>query len=275
VRAGDLPPQEVLRNAVNASSELQSAVFRATFDATNVPMGTLSTTFHASVDGAMRDGGHQLMFGTDVTANATVDGHDLDMRMDADVIVATQKEVYVKFRAVQGLLAQALFLSPNPEQSMHIDQWQTWPTSESGSNSATVSDDPTLLSMQANIVDVALDRGLVNIHGRTAYMYDVVLNRERTLQYLAEIARRSGKPDDAAKSVAFLDGYELTGTLWIDAESFNMHQIRWHGVKRDDPSSTFDVSVELMNHGDPVTIAPPPNALPLGQSGMTVPSVLR
>lgn len=244
-----LPKEEVFNNAMSAIQMFTSASFvlHAKSDANN------ATQWSADATGDMASAGKQLRF-------------DLQMSMGegtsfkGSIIVPGENEVYVK--------ADSLSLGQNiaPVGSMIQGTWWALP-SGTGSDTAVggaLSPDPSLLSMQLQTLEVTKEHGIQRLNQRKAYMYDVTMNKDKLLAYLQTVEQQRNGTFDREQWQAYLAARDITGTVWIDAETFLPDRLSWTVVSSDpaDRSTiTFDVTFARQN--EDVSISPPSDAKPL------------
>lgn len=268
-RAGSLPPTQVLHKAAEAGQLLSSAAFSVSADfsgETDLLDGRWDGTLNAS--GTLTDGGRQLQFTFTADTKQKTEGKgDSDIALSADVVVAAENEVYLKLHTFT-IDPPSSILPPDLLKAL-LAQWWIIP---SGSGADTPSDsitpDPSLLRMQASVIRVVRDNGLVEINNRTAYQYDVEMDPAKMKDYFIEVTRMQGK--DAEEEIQALAELQATGKIWIDADTFQTHRILWniHSTNPTKPQdSTLDISIT--RHNEPVTITLPADAAPFPGHSLT------
>jgi hypothetical protein len=253
-RAGDLPADEVLRRATLQSVQLTSAKYTALIGV-RLAKGALQGEGKAEFEGQLADGGKQTS--TNVTADGTIilGVSKSAFHIVADVMTELGHDAYFRLKEAT--------IDPVPAWGKTItDLVGTW-WRVPGENRGTlptppVTPDPKFLRMQAEVVTVTTDHGLVSLHGRDVYHYDVAIDPEKLIGFLKASAAERKEAFDEAATRADLLRYDAKGELWIDAESFVLHRLKWMITTKNDPDGLrLSIDVELRDHGQPVTIAPP------------------
>lgn len=108
-----------------------------------------------------------------------------------------------------------------------------------------VSPDPQLLRQQADSIIVTQDLGNVNINGRSAYHYAVVLNAERMLTLLGSFSTASREETNGLLRQELFEG-----EMWVDTQTFALHRLLWtvRGVGvATEPVMRFDLQLQDHN----------------------------
>ncbi len=262
VRAGNLRPSEVLTKATDASQNLDSAMY--TIDAsfhgnTDVLSGNLDGK--VSIAGNMTNAGHQLAFSLKTSIDRLEsDNQSTHIDASGDFVIGGEKDVYMKVDALTVTPPNSLITT---DLISHLlNQWWLIPT-ESGSQApaSNVAPDPAMLRMQTSVISVLKDRGLTDINGHTAYLYDVTIDPEKMRAYITDLYKKNGKTPSAQELT--LSTMNAKGMIWIDAQTFVIHRIVWD-IASTEATHPLQVhlDVTISDHNKPVTITLPTNATP-------------
>ncbi len=243
-RQGSLQSDDVLRKAVTAGSQLQSADFDAKIDftLTNAVMpwkGSLHLT------GAVANGGRQ----SDVTAHAVVSASGKspqNIQGDARLISDADQQYFT----VTTLNAQ-------PELPL-VTQLQKaagtwWHTASPQSSPEEISPDPVMLKAQASVVKVTQDHGLERVRGHDAYHYSVVLDPQKLVEFMKTLPDQS----QSGKLLEQFGKYDVAGELWINAESFALERGQWVISAKDQSGMQMHISADFEHQNDAQKISPP------------------
>lgn len=256
-------PEEVLRQSSLAHQTLQSAKLDIDVDFT-----LFSELFggdvhgNAEIAGVMQEGGQQVDVNIHVKADGqTTEGGESSWELSAQMIVAGESETYLKLNSFTSDPPSLIAVSPLFAQLQN--QWWIFPSQASPVPASPVRPDPQFLKMQSEAVRVTNDNGIVPYNGRKAHHYDVTLDHEKLMTYLENIARDSGKPFSHEETEATLKGWNATGEMWIDADTFYLLRAQWDitGTEGEHPS-TVEFSVNVSDHNAHITITPPAEAQP-------------
>ncbi|MBI1812425.1 hypothetical protein HY285_01580 [Candidatus Peregrinibacteria bacterium] len=256
-----LPPAEVLHRAALASSTLRSATYTATAD---IAFGEKSSAVggHLSLDGRLQDGGKQTQFHLIVTAHLGNGDAMHDVNADADVIVASPTEIYLRVNSVS-------VHPPLPAFSLDAlnafkDKWVRLPAAARPDGASTLTPDPGVLRAQSEVVTVTRDRGIESIDGHRAYHYDVSLDREKLLGFLRTSAAARSAAFDEANARSFVSAFDASGELWIDADRFFVDAVSWAIAPSAASAKThpFSITVRaaLGDHNAAPPVSPPSSA---------------
>ncbi len=256
-RGGAEDPATVLERAASKAQQLRSAAFDATFS-----YATDGFVSSGSAEGELADGGKRMAFSFNADVTMRAEGADQTVSAAGDVVVAGENEAYVKLSALEGSVLFLPGIGLVPESS--LGTWYAVGGSGSGSLDAGVSPDPSFIAAQAKTLVVTDDRSYETVDGHDCYAYDVTVDPQKAVEFLAETASRQGKPFDRVAAETFVSSYDARGTLLIDAETFVIRRIDWiidpaSGQKDGDRTS---FSIHLDEHDAPVEISPPSDAKP-------------
>ncbi|MBI3618704.1 hypothetical protein HY213_01570 [Candidatus Peregrinibacteria bacterium] len=256
-----LPSAEVLHRAVLASSTLRSATYSATAD---IAFGEKSSAVggHLTLVGRLQDGGKQTQFHLTVTAHLGNGDAMHEVNADADVIVASQTEIYLRVNSVS--------VHP-PTTTFSLDalnafkgKWVRLPAAAKPDGVSTLTPDPGVLRAQSEVVTVTRDRGIETIDGHRAYHYDVSLDREKLLGFLRTSAAARSAAFDEANARSFVSAFDASGELWIDADRFFVNALSWAMTPSAASAKThpFSITVRaaLRDHNAAPPIIPPSSA---------------
>ena len=248
---GDLPPDEVIERSIRANKELTSVDFTLSADLSlATPAYFQSKSFHVETEGVLQGGGRILSFttraqGQDAAKNET-------MSIIADVIRDNEK-TFLRFSKYFPTTATTMDVG-DVSVPLLGTWWQVGEESE-GKMVPVVTPDPSVLRLQAHIIDVVEDHGLVTMDGRETYFYDVQINKEKLHQFL----RTQTSSGSELLGLDFLS----SGKVWIDAENFLIHRLQWNVSFDPLKKTTLVMDFRLSEHDTPVTIRDPAGALPL------------
>lgn len=269
-QGGQEPPETVLERAALTAQQLDSAAFDGTVSYTASQPGTGTMRIEADLDGNVAAGGQQVQFSVDGSMTMPTGGFDQTVSLNADVLVAGEDEVYIRFGSIEG---NVLFLPGvglvSPDM---LDKWFSIGTAAAGEK---ITPDPSLLTMQTQVLKVLSDRSYEEVDGHKCFTYDVAIDTEKMLSYLERIALEQGKPFERESARTFLEKFNTKGTIWIDEESSVIRRISWVFESKEEPRTGFSFSIRLSKHNEPVVIAPPTDAVPFPSSftGATLPAL--
>lgn len=239
-----LPKEEVFGRAQAAIRGFTSATFSV--QARSETGGRKEWEINAN--GQMASGGKQLRF--DVTASM---GRDAFFK--GSVTVPAENEVYVKADSLS--LGESLL----PGLGSLQGTWWKLPSTASGvETTLPVTPDPSLLTMQMEIVQVTREYGIERINQRQAYRYDVAVDRQKMVNYMQTLEQGRGGEFDREEWNAYLDAREITGTVWIDAETFLPNRLEWTVAERG--GSTMTLEAAFADHNAGVSVLPPASFSP-------------
>lgn len=255
---GGEPPETVLARAAAQVQQLQSAVFDASFSyAGGVPV------FRAEgrIDGVLAEAGRQLSFALEGSMTVPSEGPERTVSVDADVVVAGEGEAYVRLRRADGSVLLLPGVGLVPEEA--LDRWFSV-GGGTASGAQALTPDPSLIALQTEAVVVTKDRGYDTVDGERSHAYDIAIDRAKMLAFLERVSVERSQPFDRTSAEALLDAYEAAGTIWIDASTSVLRRVSWTFESTGDaPASRATLSLHLSKHNEPVTIAPPADAVPL------------
>ncbi len=262
VQVEHLPSEQVLRNAVLAGQNLQSASF-------DVEIGWATGTEQegarvmAHLDGRMQDGGTQVTFEAEVSGKIEHEnGPEQNFDLTGDVMTAGEEGRFLRLRSLQtdppipGLEGPAIEALQN--------QWWKLPQNDAATP-LSARGDPYLLSLQTQAITVLKDLGIARIRGSNAYHYEVTLDPEKLDFLFQELKRRDA--DSVAAQQDTLAKLEWKGQVWIDASSFQVLRLEWDATSKD-ASEPLQAHVEMnvTDHDEAEPITPPANAADLPSS---------
>lgn len=264
-------PADILALSTVASQQLLSARFdgEIQFRADEIVLGGISEG-EIKMSGVMQDAGKQLDMKLNIDSSQT-DGSN-KMNAEVSVIVAGQDQTFVRIDALQG--------GPSglsvPLLQEWTGKWWKMPASGFGTSTSTVTTDPQFLQLQSDSVIVTDDNGYETIGGRTAHHYDVVADKQKLAAFLSHVAAGRGQEISEEAALATIEHLEMTGELWIDAQTYVLRRVEWSIVsqKQDSPMELI-FSLTLTDHNAQVNIQPPAEIHDFPFEPSFVPSVLQ
>lgn len=257
-------PSEVIAKAARMSQKLESATVTIvgalrSGPATNSIGGTLK------MEGVLQSGGKQIELALTIKGKTIPEGED--STVSANIIVLSEEEVFAKIEEVTG--ADPL-LGSESLRAMK-GQWYVLP-SASGSMRQDLTPDPQIIKFQAEVVRVTADRGTETLHGRTMHHYNVEIDPEKLERFLATVAEAKKQKFEQREMVQeFFTKADVKGELWIDTETYFIHQISWTmnpAANEEQPNAT--IAIEINDHNAAKNILPPKNAIPLPLDAWTM-----
>lgn len=254
-----LPSDEVLRRAAEAARGVTSALFsvdgaleQKTAD------GTMDVSVNA--DGRLQNGGEQIdLRGRMRVAMTQGAAGAMEWDVSGNVVVIDEHEVYLRIENARVEPASAFPVPLGPEA---LETWLRLPA-ESAAPAPDVTPDPRFLRMQAEVVRVVKDEGIVAYGGKRAYHYDVAVDPDKLRAFLEEMESAGGGGEQSAMTQALLQSTNLRGELWIDAETFVVHRIEWDAEPAAAGGLDGNLTVTLRDHNTAPPVVPPENAVPL------------
>ena len=255
-----LHSNEVLQRSADATKTLESGTFNGDVQFSRGE-GLNSIQGTANIDGSLNNTNKQVEFALDLSMTGTDAGTDFAASAQLDIIVAGIQEVYIKLNAI-SIEPDTTFLSQSAVNAM-LGTWWLLPQSEGIEGEiASVTPDPTLLQAQAEVVSLVEDKGIQQLGDGHAYHYLVEVDKEKLVTFMQKAAKDSGEDFDAKAARESLETMQMTGELWIDAESFHTRKLTWNMVQdaeAEEPFTlTFTASLDNHNAADP--IVPPQDA---------------
>lgn len=257
-----LPPEEVLERAAQATQKLENAQYLITADYDVDSGNTWQAEGVLRLDGILQNAGQQVRFQTDITAQVEdIEQGSYSLDGTVELVVMQEDEVYMNIHSLTSQPNSSLF-SPGMI-GMIAGKWWFLPSQDRAPETASVTPDPRLLKAQAQVVKVVQDNGVTFFSGSDSYHYDVELDKQKLLQYLASAAKEQGETWNQAEAEEMLAQVEATGELWIDAETFFVEKLVWDisalpfGAKG---AADVALTVTFRNHNAAPNIEPPTEA---------------
>lgn len=238
-----LPAETVLQNSIKANQELASAefTFEATFKARDAVIAGL-TSGDINAAGVVQNGGRQMQAEVSIKPES---GEPIDFAM----IKADEGETYMRFMAT-GADARSV--------DVLKDRWFVLPA---GATASPLTPDPQFLRAQSEIVTITRDYGIGSINGYETYQYDVALDTEKLRQFFLA----SGNSANEAQGIVDqLKSLNVTGKMWIDADSFVVRRLQWLLASEEESAQlTGEMIIEIEDDISGTRISPPADALSL------------
>lgn len=268
----DLPSDEVLKRAIEASGKMVSANFTLTGDIRMTSSET-PASLHADMAGTLQDGGRMTSFTLALSGLMTSGGQESKATVDVEVISERESDVYVLLRSL--MIDPPIGAFSSESLQAYIGQWWKFPSnSAKPATVSTVAPDPEILKAQTQIVSVLSDRGIETMNGRDAYAYDVTIDPERFVAFLRTLSEKKGKPFDEASIRKEIAGYDAKGELWIDHETYYVHKIIWSLQPKETMRVPYELSFQVLltDHDAASAILIPQDAKVFGTSLPAVPT---
>jgi len=257
-----MPPEEVLQNAVEESRKLQSAVFEGT---ARFVMGNWNG--NADLEGVLQQGGRALKVGIDLDAVTESEGTEHSVQAEGTLIVMEADTVYVLLDELQSQPVHPLL--PEAARSALLGAW--WELPHRGTMSGDtvpVTPDPGMLQAQVEVVRIVRDRGMATVSGNSVRHLEVEVDTEKLIAFLRQATQEASEPFNEEEIRGEVEAMSIEGELWIDTASFVVRQVSWHIVRSqegDTAESALDIecTVRLDKHNKAPDIVPPADAQPL------------
>ncbi len=256
-RKSPIPPEEVLRRAVSASGQLQSASFTVEADV-QISAPGLNGGGSLKLSGVLQDGGNATKFALDVDGSVAQGSQPLSGKATIHVASDRDREMFFLIDSLELSSDNPLFTQESLQKLLH--HWWKIPQKNAGSM-VPVSPDPGLLRAQSEVVKVTKDLGVFSLDGSDAYHYGVTLDPQKMAAYLQRLSEENHRPLDRDTTLDDLGAYETKGELWIDAETFFVRKIQWTIRPRSGKSVPYALTVtaKLSDHNAAKPIEYPSN----------------
>lgn len=253
-------PEDVLKKAALASQDLESAQYTITGDF-DVADGNTRTSGQVRIDGILGNGGKDVRFQLDGSANVVEPEGQYTVSGNAEVVSIQPDQLFLQVHSLTVQPNNTLF---NPSMlALFMGRWWQLPQNQQALPSTDVAPDPRILSAQSQVVTVANDRGVSELHGVQVRSFDVVLDSEKMIAYLSKIAAEQGEDFDAADMREQLSSLDARGQLWIDIQTYHIVKMQWV-VERlqtsDEGELALSFVVSMRNHNAAPHIQAPEDA---------------
>lgn len=254
----ELPPSEVLTRAARAADQLESVSFtvKTTALANLLP---LTANLDLTLDGALQDRGRLAKFAYQVRLQSRASERDFSVVSTGDVVTENQQSLYLKLRSLQ-LTPEAF---SGADMSRLFNTWWKYPLG--ASSQARVTSDPQVLRAQAEVVRVQKDLGIEKLKEYRAYHYLVDIDTDRFIAFMQKVAKKPITPEELERFKKQLQNYTFKGEVWIDADTFELHAIKWNIHPTGSQGVTATIDVQLSNHHQQQAIELPTESIPYSQ----------
>lgn len=219
-----LPAEQVMKNAAQASTLLESAKFEVAMQLKTV--GGLGAVLDGSalLHGTLHESGESVQLNAAVQATVQEELGTTDILANLDVVSIGSEEVYIRINEFTSS-GERILLPPILVTAIK----GTWLNIGSGVESApqSVTPNPRLLYAQAQVLQVTEELSPAMIDERIHYHYLVKVDNEKFIQYLHELSLESGEElsmEDLQLEYADL---QVDGEIWIDAQTFHVRKLLW------------------------------------------------
>lgn len=267
-RPGTLKPAEVLQRTALESAKLQSFAFQGTlqisFDRGKQEMLPLSGNVTMDVQGISQDGGAQAQASVTVQGNLVSDGTSHALQGGFETFAVQSDAVYLR-------VSELIVTPPHPMlrqdvmETLNMGTWWRLPGNPSQPAGQQVAPDPGFVRLQAEVIAVDRDYGLVTVNGRDAYHYNVHIDSDKISAFLRRASQEQGTMVDEASIAAFLQNFGANGEVWIDAETFHVRRIRWN-IRPSSVDSAATIDLNITQHNSAQRITAPTDAEDLPES---------
>jgi hypothetical protein len=264
-----LPVEEVMTRAARASQNFQSALFdgRVRFGGEN-PDGT-AVEGVADIDGTMQEGGSQVRVHAEGSVILVQGTTETTVTIDAEVIVDAENEAFLRVNTLESDPKHPVFSSPVVENL--LGQWWILPSSPQQPVTVFITPDPSLFRAQSQVVRVVEEHGFTQVNGRTAYHYTTEVDKEKLRVYLQDFDQQNDREFDEEEFDRVMGGANLTGELWIDAQTFVVLKVSWSSQDislQNGGTFFFSFEMQMHDHDAAIPIVLPTDAQPLALPGV-------
>ncbi len=240
-RRSELAPEEVLRRAMLASNQLQSAAFTVDLDL-EARMPDFTGSADIRLQGVLQDGGRETAFSATGQGTMRQGEATFAASASADVVSERNKDLYL-------YLKELTLTPPHPQWTPEVlssllNQWWIFP-SRREAEIVPLSPDPSLLRAQAEIVSVTADKGIARRNDHDSHHYLVTIDPQKLAAFVERVSARNGQTTDSAALLAELQNYTARGELWIDAATFVVREISWV-IKPVNDGAPYALTITVM-----------------------------
>jgi len=221
-------------------------------------------------DGIMQNRGTETSFTAELTGKAGQEEKSSDVHVLLDAALGQGNDFYVRLR--DATITPPSPVLPAEALAGYLNRWWVMPLSDAERSPSAVAPDPRLLRAQAEIMTVTSNRGFEDINGRRAYHYGVSVDPAKLVDFLKSSPDGEASTEDVQKVEQFLQEYDLSGEVWIDEETFYVHQLIWKLSSKEGAPSALGLTAELtfMDHNAAPEVELPTDAIPAGFSGASL-----
>ena len=270
----DIDPQEILQRSALANQQVESAAFtiEASYNATE-PEGIVTAS--AELDGVLHHTTRLLQ--SALTARYYRSEPKQSYALIGNIIASSNDGMYMQVASWEDEsetpMIQPGVLNTFQNQWVHLP-----PATDTGAVTTTLTPDPALIRAQVEVVSVSEHLGLSDINGRHMHHLHAALETEKFIAFLQKIAdekQEQFEPDQIRSALAPLN---ISGELWIDAETYLLHRARWNINHSDSQYGyTAQIDTHISDHNGDNTVVLPKEVVPLstvlsakGDAGDTV-----
>ena len=253
----NIAPEEVLRRSADASRTLQSATFNGSADIKIERQDAGTVVSYFSLDGALQDSGQKLHLVVDGAVAGGTPEKPIEGEGKLEIIAARNSDLFFFLHSLKMTDAQSAF-SPSMIETI-VGSWWHMPVQQQD-GIVSITPDPSLLKAQAEVVKVTEDHGIDTLDGEKAFHYDVAIEPELLVDFLRKVSDDKGeefKEEEVRKTIGQT---EMTGSLWIDINTYYVHRLEWNIVQNIDDSESpkvtiiFELDMRNQNKADPIVI---------------------
>ena len=249
-----LEPQQVLRLSSTANQNLESADFYASFFASMDLSEAGPIDLSGIVNGTMQNAGKQLRFNLDASGGREQVEDSIVIAGALEAIIAGKQEVYVNISSLT-LSPEEELIQPETIAMIQNQWWKLLSAGELAQENIAVTPNPRLLKAQAEVIKILEDKGMEKIDDAESYYYEVEVDKTLLLEYLKKVSEEDGTDFDEAKVELELNPLNISGELWIDAETYFVRQLEWdiENIDKEDFGISFKVTFYNHNEADPIS----------------------
>lgn len=249
-RAGALPSDEVLRRAVAAGAQVSSAQFNATTEFF-VRSAAGEWKGNAKLTGTVSNGGKQS---------------DVKVTLGVTLASANPQTINGEARIISDALERyftILSLSADPQipivtqMQEAVGTWWHTSTDSPATQHQNLAPDPVMLKAQASVVKVLEDYGLKRVRGKDAYHFRVAIDPEKLKMFSESLPEADAT--DAEELRAKFSQYDVTGSLWIEEDSFHLLRAEWSVKSVSNDALRLNIVSDFDYQNAAMKVLPPEN----------------
>jgi hypothetical protein len=208
--------------------------------------------------GVSQHAGTEFELQNEIRGTLTEDGIDHKVQGSLELILLARREVLLHVTTLT--IDPPSTLLNQDAISRLLGAWWKLPSKDEGKTTESISPDPSLLRMQADVIKVTKDHGLEKINDHDTYHYDVTIDPEKLLTFMRSEAEERHQVFNEDQASQFLQTFQATGEVWIDSESFFIRRLEWNvtsSEEKKESSLHANLHLDLTDHNTAPEISPP------------------